>query len=225
MSIIENLLDDAGVDPEEVASEGARDSINGSVGRSSEIDVGNVPPPTDFPENPFLDDAQTGKGGLFANLGDEALVSLDEGTKMSEFPLGSGKPFGLDGKFMQPVYVNTTDESISIEVDSVGFGPTGLSLNVGAYNETKFAGSNQWTRIPTGIGTPYPLNPPETAWNEDGNFQGGPILGGPDGDYELVEVSETGDGFKVVWKYLGTGTQSVGETVTQPPEEDAEAYI
>lgn len=51
MSIIENLLDDAGVDPEEVASEGARDSINGSVGRSSEIDVGNVKPPS--PETTF----------------------------------------------------------------------------------------------------------------------------------------------------------------------------
>jgi len=124
MSIIETLLDDAGVDPDEVAGEETRNRGNQTVGANHNIDVGEVPPPTQFPNNPFLDGAQTDKGGLFANLGGGEVVALEEGTKMSEFPTGDGEPFGLDGQFMQPVYANTTDDSISIEVDSVGFGPT-----------------------------------------------------------------------------------------------------
>lgn len=178
---------------------------------------------------------QTESGGLFANLGTDGIAPLQTGTKLSEFPTGSGDPFGLDGEFMQPIYANKTDESVSIDVVSNGFGPTNLGLNVGSYNGAAFAGSNEWTRIPTGSGTPYPLDPPETAWDSSGDFQGGPILGGPDGDYELIEVSETDDGFKVVWEFLGSqeaslttqetglSSQTVEEEAEQPPEEDADA--
>ncbi|AUX10382.1 hypothetical protein AArcSl_2767 [Halalkaliarchaeum desulfuricum] len=155
----------------------------------------------DFPNNPFLDDAQTDNGGLFANLGGGEVVPLEEGTKMSDFP--TGEVDALDTPFMQSVYANTTDESISIEVESIGFGPTAQVLGVDPYNETEFGVDDQWYRIPIGIGTPYPIDAPETAWDEHGNFEGAPMQGGPEGDYELVEVSETEDGFKVVWEYLG----------------------
>jgi len=172
---------------------------------------------------------QTESGGLFANLGTDGIAPLQAGTKLSEFPTGPGSPYGLDGEFMQPVYANKTDESISIDVVSNGFGPTELDLGVGAYNGVAFAGENQWTRIPTGEGTPYPLVPPETAWDSNGDFQGGPISGGPDGDYELVEISETDGGFKIVWEFLGTqdgglNSQTVEGDAKQPPEEDAAAY-
>jgi hypothetical protein len=177
---------------------------------------------------------QTESGGLFANLGTDGIAPLQAGTKLSEFPTGSGQPYGLDGEFMQPIYANKTDESISIDVVSNGFGPTDEILGVGSYNEAAFTGSNQWTRIPTGIGTPYPISDSKTAWDAEGNFQGGPISGGPDGDYELAEISETDDGFKIVWDFLGTqqaDTQDIGLSsqttegeAEQPPEEDADAY-
>lgn len=179
-----------------------------------------------FSENPFLLDAQTDKGGLFANVGGGTVVPIEEGTKMSDFPTGDGEPFGLDGQFMQPVYANTTDESISIEVDSIGFDPDEQQLGADPYNETEFGVDDQWYRIPTGIGTPYPISGTTTAWDEDGNWQGEPISGGPDGDYELVEISETEDGFKVVWEYLGDTLATASSTgVEQPPEDDAEAYV
>ena len=225
MTIIGNLLDDIeGVDdPGEVIEEEVQSAANDTITNNHDIDEGDLPPPpTDFPNNPFLDDAQTDSGGLFANLGGGEVVALEEGTKMSEFPTGDGEPFGLDGQFMQPVYANTTDESISIEVDSIDFGPTFQALGVDPYNETEFGVDDQWYRIPTGIGTPYPISGTETAWNEDGNFEGEPIAGDPDGDYELVEISETDDGFKVVWEFLGFGAESVTEEVEQPPEDDAE---
>jgi hypothetical protein len=177
---------------------------------------------------------QTESGGLFANLGADGIAPLQAGTKLSEFPTGSGEPFGLDGEFMQPIYANKTDVSISIDVVSNGFGPTDQNLDVSSYNGAAFTGSNEWTRIPTGSGTPYPLDAPETAWDSSGDFQGGPISGGPDGDYELVEISQTDDGFRVVWEFLGTeqstaqdaglSSQTVEREAKQPQEEDAEAY-
>ena len=153
-----------------------------------------------FPNNPFLEDAQTDNGGLFANLGGDEVVALEEGTKMSEFPTADSSEY--DGQFMQPVYANTANESISIEVDSIDFGPKFQELGVDPYNEKEFGETDQWYRIPTGIGTPYPISGTETAWDEDGNFEGEPIAGDRDGDYELVEITETDDGFKVVWEYL-----------------------
>ena len=217
-----SVLDELGTeqaipdDLEEEADEGAADDVGS-------IDPDDADPPQlGFPNNPFLQDAQTDNGGLFANLGGGEVVPLEEGTKMSEFPTGDGEPFGLDGQFMQPVYANTTDESISIEVDSIDFDPTFQALGVDPYNETEFGVDDQWYRIPTGIGTPYPISGTETAWDEDGNFEGEPIAGDPDGDYELVEISETDDGFKVVWEFLGFGAESVTEEVEQPPEDDAE---
>lgn len=237
-----NILNKLGIDPKNVIED---ETLRNEVNEAAEEGVGTKLPesPAGFPNNPFLSEAQTSKGGLFANLGGGDVVALEEGMKMSEFPTGEGAPFDIDGQFMQPVYVNTTAESISIDVVSDGFGPSDQDLNVGPYNEAKFAGRNQWTRIPNGLGTPYPLNPPETAWNEDGNFEGKPIAGGPDGDYELVEISETENGFKVVWEYLGDGGQSNtasasiasssvttdsedGEDVpSQDPEDDADAPI
>ena len=175
-------------------------------------------------EHRLLVGAQTDKGGLFANVGGD-VIPLEEGTKLSEFPTGDGEPFGLDGQFMQPVYANTTEEPISIEVDSIGFEPTESSLGADPYNETEFGVDDQWYRIPNGIGTPYPVSGTETAWDEDGNFEGEPISGDPNGDYELVEISETEDGFKVVWRFLGFGAESTVEEIEQPPEEDAEPYI
>jgi len=147
---------------------------------------------------------QTENGGLFANLGNGKIAPLQEGTKLSEFPTGPGSPFELDGQFMQPVYANKTEDSISIDVVSNGFGPTSLSLNAGSYNGTAFASNNQWARIPTGSGTPYPIDGINTAWDSNGDFQGEPISGGPAGDYELVEISETDNGFKIVWEWLGS---------------------
>lgn len=180
-----------------------------------------------FPNNPFLRGAQTDNGGLFANLGGGEVVPLEEGTKMSEFPTADGSGFGLDGHFMQPVYANTTDEEISIEVESIGFGPTSLALGVDPYDESEFGAQNPWTRIPTGSGTPYPIVGSETAWDEDGNFEGEPISGGPDGDYELVEISETADGFKVVWEFLGVSMSSLQSMTTaeQHPDDDATAIV
>lgn len=155
-----------------------------------------------FEKNPFLEDAQTDNGGVFANLGDGEVVALEEGTKMSEFPTSDVDDY--DGQVMQPVYASTVDdESIDIEVDSIGFGPTEQALGVDPYNEEEFGEDDQWYRIPTGIGTPYPIEDSETAWDENGNFEGEPISGGPDGDYKLDDISETDDGFKVVWEYLG----------------------
>jgi len=189
---------------------------------------GEIPVQEEFPTNPFLEDAQTYSGGLFANLGDDTPVPLEEGMKMSEFPTADGSPFGLNGQFMQPVYMNRTSEPIEIEVETIGFGPTNLTLNVGPYNGTQFGTDPQWYRIPTGLGTPYPIVAPDTAWDDNGNFEGGPIAGGPDSDYLLKEISETDDGFKVVWELIGgtnSMTQSTSEEVTQDPEDDAEAYL
>lgn len=242
MSIIENLLDDVGVDPDEIIEENDRSRANRTVGRNHSISIDDVPLPTEFPTNPFLDEAQTSKGGLFANLGSDIVV-LEEGTKMSEFPTGDGGTFGLDGQFMQPIYMNTTDEAISIDVESREFVPTNLSLDVDPYNQSEFAANNQWTRIPTGFGTPYPISGSSTAWDDDGNFQGDPISGGPDGNYELVEISETEGGFKVIWEYLGdeeqmettsAGLASSGvnnssedakDQISPDPEDDADALI
>jgi hypothetical protein len=203
-----------------------------TVRRDHEFPQEFVPGPS-FPNNPFLEDAQTAKGGLFANLGGGNLIPLEEGMTLSEFPTADGSPFGLNGEFMQPVYVNTASVPIIIEV-SIGAALI-VGLPVGPYNETQFGTDDQWYRIPTGIGTPYPISPPETAWDSDGNFEGGPILGGPDGDYELVEISETEFGFRVVWEYLGAEgpeespsgvrPETAGERVEQPPEDDADAII
>lgn len=187
-----------------------------------------------FPSNPFLEAAQTGKGGLFANLGSGTLVPLQEGLKLSEFPTADGSDFGLDGQFMQPVYVNTTDEPIDIEVVSVGFGPTELTLGVGAYNETPFGTDPQWYRIPTGIGTPYPIVDGQTAWDANGSFEGGPIAGDPDSDYLLTDVSETASGYKIIWEIIGEGgedgpypsSMATSDTdASQPPEDDGDAIV
>lgn len=217
--LLEELVEDQGT-LDAIEASGAANSLNSGIDQV--VDNETV---FTFPDNPFVVGAQTDKGGLFANVGGGDVIPLEEGAKMSEFPTGDGEPFDLDGQFMQPVYANTTEEPISIEVESIGFEPTELSLGTDEYNETEFGDDGQWYQIPTGIGTPYPISGDETAWDEDGNFEGEPISGGPDGDYELVEISETEDGFKVVWEFLGFGSESTVEEIEQPPEEDAEAYI
>ena len=56
MSIIETLLDDTGVDPDEVADDGTRNAMNQTVSREHEIDDDEVEPPeppTTFDLPPF----------------------------------------------------------------------------------------------------------------------------------------------------------------------------
>lgn len=232
MTLVEDFLDQIGVNSDSVFEDDSlAEQTSETIIRDHEMPAEFGAP--SFPGNPFLEDAQTDAGGLFANLGGGDLVALQEGTKLSEFPTASGSDFGLDGQFMQPVYVNITSEPIEIPVESIGFGPSDLSLDVGPYNETTFGTDPQWYRIPTGIGTPYPIVGSETAWDSNGNFEGGPIAGGPDSDYLLKEISETEDGFKVVWELIGdestaseTTTQATSDgTAEQNTEDDAETIV
>ena len=192
-----DLLNELGVSPDGVLNDEQQTMANEAATNKVET-VAPSPPaqPEQFPNNPVLAGAQTPKGGLFANVGGGNLAAI-EGKKLSEFPTGSHSK--LNGQFMQPVYVNTTEESASIEIVSEGFGASSQNLGVEAYNETEFGTDDQWYRIPTGTGTPYPIGEDgNTAWDEDGNFVGGPL----DHDYRLKGVSETEDGFKVVWEQL-----------------------
>lgn len=125
----------------------------------------------DFPEDPWLSETQTDKGGVFWNhSGDD-----------NEFPLSAGDTFDDLPDPGQPIYVNTTDQPITVPVDD-GQGGTSVSLDVGAHDGSDFhdVGSNApWVRIPTGIGTPHPS-------------------GGD--NYEFIGIQETNDGFEVEWQ-------------------------
>lgn len=197
-----DLLNKLGVSPDTVLSDDQQEKANtaavdgvGTVGAPQPL------PGEQFPNNPVLTGANTANGGVFANLPGGELAAIKEGTKMSDFPTG---PLGGGDHVMLITYLNTTEDSIDIEIESEGFGASAQTLGAGAYDQTSFAevGSGApWVRIPTGIGTPQPSDPGagETAYDEDGNFVGG---GPVTHDYKLKEVTETDSGFKVVWEQL-----------------------
>ena len=126
----------------------------------------------EFPNNPFLADAQTENGGVFWNNSPEDDFAMSEGDEFDDLPSPG-----------QPIYVNTTDEEISVPV--VDSDDTEVSLDIDAYGGSSFAeeGSDApWVRIPTGAGTPNP---------QDG-----------DPNHELVSIDQTEDGFEVVWEQV-----------------------
>jgi predicted ribosomally synthesized peptide with SipW-like signal peptide len=98
---------------------------------------------TAYPNDPWLADAQTDKGGVFWNTrGDDSEFALSPGDTFSDLPSPG-----------QPIYVNLTDDPIDVTV--TGAGPT-VTLNVGAYDGSDLGANNQWVRIPVGVGTPNP---------------------------------------------------------------------
>ncbi|QSG03880.1 SipW-dependent-type signal peptide-containing protein [Natranaeroarchaeum sulfidigenes] len=156
--------------PLDVGNEIQRDRLEFDLGFYTEQCRHNDDPQNpfvdeEFPNNPWLADAQTPKGGVFWNNPEDDFA-LQEGDEFGELPSQG-----------QPLYANPTDQTVTVS-DSDGTSATS-TFDLEPYDGNPLGeGPGEWYRIPTGAGTPMP----------------------DQGDFRLVSIEETADGFDVVWE-------------------------
>jgi predicted ribosomally synthesized peptide with SipW-like signal peptide len=162
--------------PDTVGNEIQGDSVSFDlVFETEQVRNNDDPFGTAYPNDPWLADAQTDKGGVFWNHpGDD-----------NEFALSPGDTFNNLPSPGQPIYVNLTDSPIDITIDDGNSG-TSVTLGAGPYDSSEdfhnLGSGADWVRIPGGAGTPNP------------------VTGAP--NYEFVGITETSNGYEVEWQLV-----------------------